>query len=376
MGAIKTIIISRTDKIGDFVVSIPSFATAKAMFPEAKIVALASKANRILAQNVPSIDEVITYDDYENFDDLVAKVKSYQPDVFIALVSDNNISKLAVKSGAKVRIGPHSKLWSFIHYNKGFRQKRSLCIKSEAAYNLDLIEHLDKERYEAIGGYKLERIQYSQDDAQVVANYLIKEGLNERNFILFNPFTGGSGSNLNVAQYAAIIEDILKAKSPYEGDETKEQDPNDIAQSSEALNDTQKRHALPHIVILGIKPNEPKIKEMLSLISEELHKRIHIFINEGSLLVAAALVDRCKVFIGPSTGITQIAGNYHKPAICFYSSRISNSHTRWELFGDESELPFTLDVNQLDPETKELKVLPDSMKQTIVFTILEEFYRY
>lgn len=131
----------------------------------------------------------------------------------------------------------------------------------------------------------------------------------------------------------------------------------------------------PHVVILGMKQHQEQMDEILESVSPQNRPYVHFFINEGSLLVAAALVDRCKVFIGPSTGITQIAGNYLKPAICFYSSRISNSHRRWELYGDPEEVAFTFNIKNLNPNNKVLSSLQDGMKQAIVSTVLEEFYR-
>ena len=532
----QTIIIARTDKIGDFVVSIPSYATARAMFPTAHIVALVSKFNRIIAEHVPCIDECVCIDDYPVFDNLVSKLRSLHPDVFVALVSNNTISKLAVKSGAPVRIGPRSKLWSFVHYNHGLRQHRSQCLKSEAAYNLDLIERIDPQRFAAVG-VRLERIVYTPQDALVVHNYLYAQHIPELRFVLVNPFTGGSGANLSLDQYGMVIDDILAGQNPYntankhlvspsgadiaanadmgntsvknsaamaaavseartaatssltllrtealarrrefyedqqvaktvlpvEGASTLVTDaPQDAKTSASASasafaaatasvaaavaaaqQDKRRReeaamrwneqvsqaegaidgdflarettgedgsvtwswsrrtdvnpytlqqqkareqaaakaaadfveHKSPQVVILGMPQHQEKMEKILSYVAPERRKYVHLFLNEGSLMVAAALVDRCKVFIGPSTGITQIAGNYQKPVICFYSSRISNSHRRWELYGDPEEVAFTFNIRNLNPETKELSRLQDGMRHALVSTVLEEFYR-
>ncbi len=534
----QTIIIARTDKIGDFVVSIPSYATARAMFPTAHIVALVSKFNRIIAENVPCIDECVCIDDYPVFNDLVAKLRSLHPDVFVALVSNNTISKLAVKSGAPVRIGPRSKFWSFVHYNHGLRQHRSQCLKSEAAYNLDLIERIDPQRFAAVG-VRLERIVYSQQDALEVHNYLYEHHIPELRFVLVNPFTGGSGANLSLDQYGMVIDDILAGQNPYntankhlvspsgadiaanadmgntsvkspsamaaavaearsaatssltplrtealarrrefyedqqvaktvmpvDGASTlvtdapqnakasasasanatgaataaaaaagiaAQQDQDKLRREEAAsrwneqvsqaegaidgdflarettgedgsvtwswsrrnevnpytLQQQQAReqaaakaaadfvgHNSPQVVILGMPQHKAKMETILSYVAPERRKYVHFFLNEGSLMVAAALVDRCKVFIGPSTGITQIAGNYQKPVICFYSSRISNSHRRWELYGDPEEVAFTFNIRNLNPETKELSRLQDGMRHALVSTVLEEFYR-
>ena len=344
------ILIARTDKIGDFVVSIPSYATCKAMFPQAKIVALVSKHNRILAQHVPVIDEWVCVDDFVSesgsldFAGLATRLQALKLDAFVALVSNNTISKLAVASGAKVRVGPRSKPWSFVHYNYGLRQQRSQCIKSEAAYNLELIEHLNPERFAQVG-VQLQRLLYAPEDVVPVTAFLQASGLQHgaeiKPFVLINPFTGGSGANLNCAQYGAVINKLLAGDAALE------------------------------VVLMAVPDQADKVEQVLAGLTART--RVHVYLNQGSLMVATALVERCTSFIGPSTGITQIAGNLGKPTICFYSSRKSNSHTRWALYGDEREVPVTLPLEALDPVTKEIVDLPDALEAQIVTQTLAWF---
>ena len=344
------ILIARTDKIGDFVVSIPSYATCKAMFPQAKIVALVSKHNRILAQHVPVIDEWVCVDDFVSesgaldFAGLATRLQALKLDAFVALVSNNTISKLAVASGAKVRVGPRSKPWSFVHYNYGLRQQRSQCIKSEAAYNLELIEHLNPERFAQVG-VQLQRLLYAPEDTVPVTAFLQASGLQQgdeiKPFVLINPFTGGSGANLNCAQYGAVINKLLAGNESLE------------------------------VVLMAVPAQAAKVEQVLAGLTART--RVHVYLNQGSLMVATALVERCTSFIGPSTGITQIAGNLGKPTICFYSSRKSNSHTRWALYGDEREVPVTLPLEALDPVTKEIVDLPDALEAQIVTQTLAWF---
>lgn len=344
------ILIARTDKIGDFVVSIPSYATCKAMFPQAKIVALVSKHNRILAQHVPVIDEWVCVDDFVSesgaldFAGLATRLQALKLDAFVALVSNNTISKLAVASGAKVRVGPRSKPWSFVHYNYGLRQQRSQCIKSEAAYNLELIEHLNPERFAQVG-VQLQRLLYAPEDTVPVTAFLQASGLQHgdeiKPFVLINPFTGGSGANLNCAQYGAVINKLLAGNESLE------------------------------VVLMAVPAQAAKVEQVLAGLTART--RVHVYLNQGSLMVATALVERCTSFIGPSTGITQIAGNLGKPTICFYSSRKSNSHTRWALYGDEREVPVTLPLEALDPVTKEIVDLPDALEAQIVTQTLAWF---
>ena len=52
---IKKIIVSRTDKIGDLVLSIPSFYMLRKMYPEAEITVLVRNYNYDIVKNLPYI---------------------------------------------------------------------------------------------------------------------------------------------------------------------------------------------------------------------------------------------------------------------------------------------------------------------------------
>ena len=141
MNKIKKIIISRTDKIGDLVLSIPSFFMVKKMYPDAEIIVLVRKYNYEIVKNLPYIDRVVKIDDYRKVE-LIEKIKYFKADIFIALYNDEFVMQLAKASGAKIKIGPLSKIKSFFIYNNGIWQKRSKSIKNEAEYNLDLIKSI------------------------------------------------------------------------------------------------------------------------------------------------------------------------------------------------------------------------------------------
>lgn len=360
----KTIIVSRTDKIGDFIVSIPSFATIRAMYPSCKIVALISRINRITASALRCIDEVVCIEDY-SYEVLKQKIIDYKADAFIALLATETVIKLAYASKAPIRIGPKSKFLSFFVFNKGLRQRRSRCVKSEAQYNLDLVACLDPELF-AETGVKNETIMYSESDAERVDSFLKDNGIEKGDkFILMNPVSGGSGANIARSSYSALINQACSQGPDFSFEE----------ENRNTEHKEEYRRLPPEFVIMGIPEQKEKIEEIIGGVKEEFRKYVRVFLNEHSLLTAAALTDRCTVFIGPSTGITHIAGNYQKPVICFYSTRPSNSYTRWSLFGNNNEVPFTLDESRLNPETREIVDMSESMMQAIVSTALEEYYR-
>ena len=112
---IKRILVSRTDKIGDLILSIPSFFMLKKMYPNAELVAIVRKYNMDIVKNLPYIDRFVVLDDYTKAE-LLEKIAYFKADVFIALYNDAYIAALARASKAKIRIGPISKLNSFFTY--------------------------------------------------------------------------------------------------------------------------------------------------------------------------------------------------------------------------------------------------------------------
>ena len=174
---IKNIIVSRTDKIGDLVLSIPSFFMVKKMYPSAKLTVLVRNYNYDVVKSLSYIDEVIKIDDYSE-NELEKIVKQVGAEIFIALYSDKFVAKLAKKSGAKWRVGPFSKLSSFFSYNRGIWQKRSKSVKNEAEYNLDLVKSINSQLY--LDKFELNtEIVYDKENGKIVEDWLMKNDINK-----------------------------------------------------------------------------------------------------------------------------------------------------------------------------------------------------
>ena len=202
---IKRILVSRTDKIGDLILSIPSFFMIKKMYPNAELVAIVRKYNMDIVKNLPYIDRFVILDDYTKAE-LLEKIAYFKADVFIALYNDSYIAALARASKAKIKIGPISKLNSFFTYNKGVLQKRSRSIKNEAEYNLDLVAKLDKKSFSTL--YELNTELVLTDENRKVADTFFKENTIEGKCLVVNPFIGGSAKNITDEQYVSILKKV------------------------------------------------------------------------------------------------------------------------------------------------------------------------
>lgn len=292
------IIISRTDKIGDLVLSIPSFFMIKKMYPQATLTVLVRNYNYDVVKNLPYIDRVIKIDDYSE-KDLLKLVEDIKAEIFIALYTDKFVGKIARASKARWRIGPFSKLHSYFSYNKGVFQKRSKSLQNEAQYNLDLVKRINPELY--LENYELNtQIFYEKTHEEFAKDFLMRNKIDK--FILIHPFSGGSAKNITDIQYVQLINRILGQN-----------------------NDVQ--------VVISASTAD---KVRANFIKDETkNERVLTFVNEGSLLNLVALIDKCDVFIGTSTGPTHLAGSLGKKIIAIYPIKKTQSVLRWGVFGND-----------------------------------------
>ena len=138
-----SVLITRHDKIGDFVVALPMFQCLKAARPELRLVAVVSKINLSLAQQLPYIDEVIEYQP-DNLSATLSAVKKANCSVSISAFIDSQLGFLLWRAGIPKRIGPATKV-AQIWFNCRVKQRRSQVKKTEFAYNLDLLKAFDSQ---------------------------------------------------------------------------------------------------------------------------------------------------------------------------------------------------------------------------------------
>ncbi len=294
---IKRIIVSRTDKIGDLVLSIPSFFMLRKMYPEAEIVVLVRKYNYEIVKNLPCVDRVLKIDDYRQRE-LLEKIKHFKADVFIALYNDTFVAKLAKASRAKWRVGPLSKLNSFFTYNKGVWQKRSKSVKNEADYNLDLIRKLDPKTFEE--RYEINTEIFLGEKHKKAVSIFLEENNIEGQILVVNPFMGGSAKNITDDQYVELLKRVREEK--------------------------------PHlnIVIACHISEEERGQRVVDGIGSE---KVYLFANGGDLLNLAALIERADVYFGGSTGPTHIAGSLKRRIVALYPNKKTQHPTRWGVYG-------------------------------------------
>lgn len=144
---ISRILVTRTDRIGDLVLSTPVFQSLREKFPQAWIACLTFCENRELVEGNPYLNEVILYDKKGREKGLFGNIRFASElakkkfDVVIHLHATNRMHLVTWLARIPIRIGYDRKNgWALTH---AYSDRKKEGKKHEAEYSFDLLKDLD-----------------------------------------------------------------------------------------------------------------------------------------------------------------------------------------------------------------------------------------
>ncbi len=176
----KRILITRTDRLGDVVLSTPVIRHMRKLFPDAYIAFMVKPSNREVVINDPYLDEVIVYDKSMEQKSLwntirfALRLKKKNFDTAIALHPTNRVHIMMFAAGIPRRIGYNRKLpWLLTDRVPHEKQSGE---KHEVDFNFELLKNAGFDTSRA------ERSPYivtSDDDKRVVDSVITDSGLGD-----------------------------------------------------------------------------------------------------------------------------------------------------------------------------------------------------
>ena len=134
----KRILLCRTDRLGDVILSLPCATLLKRMFPDSRICFLTRAYPVPIIQMHADVDDVIEYEPQANSLELERILRDRQFDAAIALYPERQVVHLIKNADISVRAGIayrwHSRLFTYRH-----REHRKHNLRHEAEYNLNLV---------------------------------------------------------------------------------------------------------------------------------------------------------------------------------------------------------------------------------------------
>jgi ADP-heptose:LPS heptosyltransferase len=194
----KNLLIVRTDRIGDVVLTLPLAALMKKKHPGCKVSFLIREYTLPLLQGNPFIDDILLLDMDKSGKGKSAVLKAIRKKKFdsCVIVSPNfEITKLIYRARIPLRIGTGYRWYSFL-FNERIYEHRKYGEKHELEYNIDLLNifGLDSERDRDHISFD---IKIPEASAGNIPALLEKKGIPAGNdIIILHPGSGGSAVDL------------------------------------------------------------------------------------------------------------------------------------------------------------------------------------
>lgn len=194
----KKIIISRTDSIGDVVLTLPMAAVLKKYFPDTVIAFLGRAYTQPVISACKFVDDFIDVNDFMKHD-----YNAGAAQVIIHVFPTAAIARQAKALGIPLRIGTTNRLYHWWYCNKLVRLSRKNANLHEAQLNLKLLQPFNiptQYSLAAIAGlYGLENLQPLQQTWRAL---LKKDAYN----LILHPKSQGSGREWPLEYYIRLIQ--------------------------------------------------------------------------------------------------------------------------------------------------------------------------
>ncbi|MCD6019294.1 MAG: glycosyltransferase family 9 protein [Bacteroidetes bacterium] len=293
------IIISRTDSIGDVVLTLPMAGIIKKNIPGSKVIFLGRNYTRDVIHLSEHVDEFLSYDDVLklNAKEQVDAFKKLNATHIIHVFPVREIAVLSKKAGIKNRIGTTNRLWHWFTCNTRIKLSRKNSDLHEAQLNTKLLVplgiHEEYSTFELANHYgftKLPELEKRHKD-------LIDQN---KMHVILHPKSKGSAREWGLDNFSKLINELDKKKHQIFVSGT--------AQEGELVNALIHKH--PEVVDLT---------------------------GKLSLQQFIAFINHCDALIAASTGPLHIASALEKKAIGLFAPMRPIHPGRWKPIGKHAE---------------------------------------
>jgi heptosyltransferase III len=198
------IIISRTDGIGDVILTLPLLGLIKEHIPNAELIFLNRSYTSPILKNCSHVSQIVHWDEIEklNIQQQTDALRSLNADAIIHVFPRPEIARAAKLAGIKQRIGTTGRLYHITTCNYLVRFSRKRSSLHEAQLNLKLLKPLGMKSF--IG---LREIWKYYGLSAPVNNSghatLLRTG---KKNLIFHPMSKGSAVEWGAANYSRLIE--------------------------------------------------------------------------------------------------------------------------------------------------------------------------
>ena len=289
----KRILLIRTDRLGDVVLTLPLLPVLRRHFPEAQISMLVNTYTSPVLKGNQYLDEVLLYDNSSNlipFSKILRSLRAHEFDTAIVVHPTFRLALLIFLAQVPARVGTGYRWYSFL-FNRRVYEHRKDARRHEVGYNLNLLTALGC-RWQsplefpiAISSENVARVRELCKDMSVK---------NENHLVIIHPGSGGSARDWTASNFGKLASRCIEEMAA-------------------------------RVILTGGKGEEHLVQEALNHIPQGA-------LNLGNRLDVmdlAALIESADLFVSNSTGPLHIAAAVGTPVVAIYPPIRQCSPERW-----------------------------------------------
>jgi ADP-heptose:LPS heptosyltransferase len=296
------ILIVRTDRLGDVILSTPVFEAIKKHYVKAHLTAMLTDAVVPIVRGLPNVDHLMVFDPagkhagLRGFFRLFQEIRRRHFRIAVVLQTHWKIAFALFLARVHYRVGPLSKPHSFLFYNRGMRQRRSHVEMHETDYNLQLLRKIGIR----VGSRSIPTQVHLSDEVQKLAEDWLRQ--KRWNFstdsVAVHPGMGGSALNWPESHYLELIQGLVQSGR--------------------------------QVLVTG-GPAEAGLLERLKRALGEVQSSVFFYLSTppNAIDFLGGLYSQMDVVVAPSTGPLHLAVALGIPVVTFYPPIRVQSALRW-----------------------------------------------
>lgn len=319
----KTLLISRTDSIGDVVLTLPMCVWIKKTYPTAKIIFLGNTYTKPVIECLPQIDEIIEWAEMEKMpeNNKVEFLKSKKIDVCIHVFPKREIASLVKKAKIETRVGTSHRAFHLLTCNikLGFSRKNSDFHESQL--NFELLKPFGIEELPSLEEISTWMKNFKSKDVSLPEN-VVNELAKPTKKIIFHTKSQGSAMEWPIEKYAIVANDLLERGFS--------------------------------VIFTGTEKDGVYIRSFIPQ-----HENCIDTTGKLTLDQLINLISKCDALVACSTGPLHLAGVLGLQTIGLYSPKRPIHPGRWKAVGENVQII----VNDVNKEGSKIKPSMNSIEQ-------------
>lgn len=292
----KRITISRTDSIGDVMLTLPICAWIKKHFQETEIVFLGKGYTRSVVEAYEYVDRFIDWNDYLNTPktEKIQWFRAIEADVIVHVFPDKEIAALAKKARINVRVGTSHRAYHLVTCTHWVNFTRKNSDLHESQLNHELLRPFGLTVIPALEEIISETKAFNVPEVRLPESL---EGLN--NYVILHPKSQGSAKEWPISKYIEL---------------------------ANKLNERNYK-----VVFTGTEKEGDLFRNELPTFAVDSTGQL-------SLEQLIVLISKARALVACSTGPLHIAGYVGIRAIGLYSPRRPIHPGRWKALGSDVQI--------------------------------------